>query len=210
MERAAGPSLAGRGALSAGVEHLTDFAVGDAFLVAALRVPRDHAAPERHGDRVAQVLGDLPAPGETIEDELDRGATDAAAAVRARDEEFGHAVIDGRPARRGTAARDHRETHRVGTAHDDEGIHRRISEPAGQLVLRAVADFAERRRAEHAGVERREIVEIVAVDAFDPLAIAAVAARITNTDGHASPPEFMPTEKTKPGQTFSRSARAVI
>ena len=79
-----------------------------------------------------------------------------------------------------------------------------IAEPARQLVRRAVADLAQRGRAEHAGVQRREVIEIVAVDAFDPLTVASHTACIPHTDSHASP------RKTKPGQTLLRSARAVL
>src|SRR5579863_8296397 len=69
------------------LKHLVHLAVDDALLVLAARVAADHPPPEAHRIRVAQVLGDLPASCEAIEDELDRRAPDAEAPPRARDEE---------------------------------------------------------------------------------------------------------------------------
>src|SRR5688572_28115617 len=186
----------------AGFEHLPDFTIGDALLVLALGVVSHDAAPERHRHGVAQVLGDFPAAGETIEDELDRELADPASAMASAHEELRHAEVDRWPAWH-RAARHHGESHRLAAAQDDEWIDRRIAEPARQLVGFAVTDLAERSRAEHAGVQRRKIIEVVAVDAFDPLAIAGSAARIPDTDRHGPP------RKTKPGQTLLRSARAV-
>src|SRR5215471_12261706 len=56
----------------AGLEHLANFAVDDALLIAAAGVARDDAAPEAHRRCIAQVLADLPATGEAAEDELHR------------------------------------------------------------------------------------------------------------------------------------------
>ena len=84
-----------------GIEHLAHFAVGDALLVVPLRVAGDDAAPEAHRHGVAQVFGDLPAPGETTQDQLHRGLPDAQAPPRARDEELRHAVLDARLLARG-------------------------------------------------------------------------------------------------------------
>src|SRR6185295_18292024 len=144
----------------------------------------------------AQVLGDFPATGKAVEDQFHGESPDAAAAPGAADEELRHAVVDRRAARFRAAARHHGEAHVLAAAQDDQRVDRWICEPAGELVRFAVTDFSERSRAEHAGVERRKIIQIVAVDAFDPLAIAARTARIPDTDSHASP------RKTKPGQTF--------
>src|SRR5215472_300541 len=58
------------------IKHLVHFAVDDALLVIAARIAADHAAPEAHRIGVAQVFGDLPAPGEAIQDQLDRAAPD--------------------------------------------------------------------------------------------------------------------------------------
>src|SRR5688572_8715805 len=122
-----------RRARHAGFEHLPDFTIGDALLVLALGVVSHDAAPERHRHRVAQVLGDLPAAGETIEDELDRELADAAATIGSSHEELRHPEVDRRPARH-RAARHHGETHRLGAAQDDEWIDGRVAEPARQLV----------------------------------------------------------------------------
>src|SRR6185436_4629096 len=116
------------------------------------------------------------------------------AAPGAADEELGHAIVDRRAAGLGPAARNDGESHQVVATQDDEGVHRGVPEPARQLVGRAVTDFSERSRAEHAGVQWREVIQVVAVDAFDPLAVAGGAARIPHTDSHASP------RKTKPGR----------
>src|SRR5688572_23366128 len=58
------------GARYAGFENLPHFAIGYPLLESALRVVGNHAAPEGYGHRVAQVLGDFPPAGETIEDQL--------------------------------------------------------------------------------------------------------------------------------------------
>src|SRR5688572_24532034 len=60
-------------------EHLSDFTIGHALLVLALGVVSHDAPPERHGHRVAQVLGDFPLAGEAVQDELDGELADAAA-----------------------------------------------------------------------------------------------------------------------------------
>src|SRR5215510_13116742 len=67
-------------ARQAGIEYLADFSIGHALLVLAFRVVSHDAPPERDGHRVAQVLGDFPAAGETIQYELDRELADAATA----------------------------------------------------------------------------------------------------------------------------------
>ena len=193
------------GTRDARLENLSDFSIENTLLKTALGVVSDHAPPECDRDRIAQVLGDFPASCKTIEDELDGEAAHAAAAEGARDEELRHAVVDGGFAGRRAATRHHGESHGLGAAQDDECIDGGVAEPARELVGFAVADFAQRSGAEHAGVQRRKIVEVIAVDAFDPLAIAGVAAGITDTDCHAFPPE-----KTKPGQNVVRSARAVM
>src|SRR5262245_43026016 len=90
-------------ARQAGIENLADFSIGHALLVLALRVVGHDAPPERHGHGVAQVLGDFPAAGETVEDELDGELADAAAAEGAAHEELRHAVIAGRTPRHGAA-----------------------------------------------------------------------------------------------------------
>src|SRR3954469_12020806 len=169
-------------------EYLTDFAIGHALLESTLSVVSHHAPPERDRDRIAQVFGDLPATREAIEDELHRKPADAAAAKGAAHEELRHAEVDRRPARQ-IARGHHGETHRVVATQDDQWIDRGVAEPARQLVRLAVTDLAERSHTEHAGVERREIIQIVAVGAFHPLAIAGRAARIPDTDSHALPPE---------------------
>ena len=96
------------------LENLAHFAVDDALLVAALRVSGDHAPPEAHRRRVAQVLGDLPASREAVEDQRHGRASDAQPPLRAGDEEFRHAVVGARlagPLR--PAARHHGKSHRL-------------------------------------------------------------------------------------------------
>src|SRR5262245_4019641 len=147
------------GTRETGFENLPNFAIGHALLVTTLRVVSYDAAPERHRHGVTQVFGDFPAARKSIEDEFHGQLADAAAAPGAADEEFGHAVVDRRAAALGTAARDDGKTHRVVAAQNDEGVHRGIAEPARQLVRSAVTNFSERSRAEHAGVQRREVIQ---------------------------------------------------
>src|SRR5688572_25880742 len=127
------------GAREPRIENLPDFAIGHALLVSALGVVSHDAAPERHGDGIAQVLGDLPAACEPVEYELDCELADAATAKRPSDEEFGHAVIHGRPAAFSAALRHDGETHGFVAPQDDQRIYRKIPEPARELVGGAVA-----------------------------------------------------------------------
>src|SRR4051812_7441688 len=162
------------GTRDARLEHLSDFAIENTLLKTTLGVVGDHSPPECDGDRIAQVFGDFPAPGKSIEDEFDGETAHAAAPESARDEKLRHTVVDRRLAWHAAAARHHRETDGIGAPQDQQRVHGGIAEPARELVGLAVADLAERGRAEHAGVQRRKIVEVFAVDAFDPLAIAGV------------------------------------
>src|SRR5690349_18113916 len=122
------------GTRAARFEDLTHFTIENTLLETTLGVVGNHAAPERNRDRVAQVLGDLPPSGKSIEDEFHGQATHAPAAEGARDEKFGHAVIDGRLARRRAAARHHGETDGLGATENDERIDGGITEPARELV----------------------------------------------------------------------------
>src|SRR5262245_5838964 len=150
------------GARETRIEDLSYFAIGHALLVFALGVVSHDAAPERDGDGIAKVFGDFPAAREAVEDELDGELADAAATVGPADEELGHAVVDGWAARH-RAACHHGEAHGLGAAQDHQRVHGRIAKPARELVGFAVADLAQRSRAEHAGVQRRKIIQVIAV-----------------------------------------------
>src|SRR6187455_2291619 len=58
------------GTRDARLENLSDFSIENALLKTTLGVVSDHAPPECDRDRIAQVLGDFPASGKTIEDEF--------------------------------------------------------------------------------------------------------------------------------------------
>src|SRR6185437_12368613 len=188
----------GRGSARARLEGLPHFAVHDALAVVAERVARDHTPPETDGAGVAQVLGDLPAAGEAAEDEPDGSGADTEAAHGTRDEELRHAVIDGgtgqgacagtarRACRRGracAAAHDQRKADGLGSPQDHERKAVRIAEPVEELVGLAVADLAERRESARAR-GRRQIVEVIAIDALDPEPVTHCVTRIANTDRH--------------------------
>ena len=88
-------------------------------------------------------------------------------------------------ARAGSCTAHHEsESHALSALRDDEGVRLRIGEPVRDLVGLAMTDLAQ--DGEDSGVERGKIVEVVAIDAFDPQAIGLRKARITNADRHRS------------------------
>ncbi len=203
----------------AGLERLPHLAVHDALAVIAARVARDHAPPETDGAGVAQVFGDFPASGEAAEDEPHRGGADAEAALGAGDEEFRHAVVDGGAWRRArgsaalggsarhAAAHDQREAHGLGRAcRMTRGKRVGVAEPVEELVGLAVTDFAQGGETAGAGA-RRQVVQIIAIDALDPEAVAFRVARVAHTNRHVGVPETL--KKHGPDGSRARSDRAV-
>src|SRR6185437_5803692 len=81
------------------------------------------------------------------------------------------------------AARNHGEAHVLRSLHDDQREGIPVAEPANNLIRFAVPDLAEGGK-QAGGVQRGEIVEIVAVDALDPQPIPFGGARISHTDDH--------------------------
>src|SRR5690349_20504266 len=77
-----------------GGEGLADFAVSGFLLEFPAGVFGEDGPPEADGGFVVEELGDLPAAGEAIEDQLSGVATDAEAPGFEGDEKLGHAKID--------------------------------------------------------------------------------------------------------------------
>src|SRR5581483_11754816 len=75
-----------------GREHLPHLAVDDPLLESPLRVARDHASPEAHRAGITQVLDDLPASGEAVEDQACGSLADPSASAGPGHEELGHAI----------------------------------------------------------------------------------------------------------------------
>src|SRR5450755_355102 len=169
---------------NARLKKLADFAVDNALLILAARIRRDHPAPEIHGGRISQVLVDFPASRKAVENDLHRGLADSATPLGARDEELGHAVIDACASRKPRHAHNHRKANRYGGFRDEEGVRAGIGEPARDLVGLAMANFAEDRKSP--GVERRQVIEIVAIDILDPEPITLRRPRVPYAYCHAT------------------------
>src|SRR5262249_10769233 len=167
----------------AGLEHLANFPVDDALLVAAAGVARDDAAPEAHRRRIAQVLADLPAAGEAAEDELHRRLADAEPPSGTQHEELGHPVVDARRRSRGDRTQHTCKPNRLTALQDNERKSVWVTEPVRDLVGRAGPDLSQDGEDPRAGVE---IIEVVAVNALDPQAVGGRRPRIAHTDTHCS------------------------
>src|SRR6185312_6248864 len=101
----------------------------------------------------------------------------------------------------GAATHDQREADRLGGSEDDQGEGVGVPEPVEELVGLTMADLTERRERAGAG-GRRQIVEIIAIDALDPEAVAFRVSCIAHTNRHVG---FLEPEETRPG----RLARAI-
>src|SRR6185437_1307706 len=167
-------------------EDLPHLAIDHSFLVPPQGIARHHPAPEVDRVRITQVLGDLPGTGESVEDQLHRGASDAQAAAGTHDEKLGHAVLDRRAAGRGGTARHHGEPDALLGLQDDERIGAAVAEPPGDLVGLAMTHLAEPR--EEPRVLHGEVIQVFAVDAADPEPVALGGPRIAHADCHGRNP----------------------
>ena len=157
------------------------------FVIRSVYCPRVYAgndvAPETHRASIAQIFRHFPLSGKAAEDELRRVTADSEPAIFRQHEELRHAVVDRRLAARDVdRAHDERESCGCVGLQDQERMSPIIRKPARQKVRLAVTEFAQYR--ENPGVEHGKIVQIVAVDALDPLAVVRRPLRITDTDRH--------------------------
>ncbi len=154
-----------------------------ALLVAPVGIGADHAAPEGDGLRVTQVFHDVPATGEAIEDQPHGLLAHAAAAPgRATKNSAIEYSAAPRPAAPGPVRTIAKPTGRSSLSTRQQ-VGAGIGKPAGQLVGLAVADFGQRRK--QTGAERRQVIEVIAIDRFDPGAVAARLACVADADRHA-------------------------
>jgi hypothetical protein len=163
-----------------GDERLAHFSMCHFLLKLPAGVFRQDGAPETDGRFVVGELGDLPAAGEAVEDQLSRIAPDPQAPRLQRDEELGHAEVDlvATIARR---AADEREAGGLLVLQDDQGIGAVIGEPPGhQFRLHLTGG------REHAGVHAhlRQVFQVLRVLSLDPLTVAWRVQGIADTDGH--------------------------
>ncbi len=125
----------------------------------------------------------MPAAGEAIEDQAHRFLAHAAPAPGTGDEEFSHAELDGVPSGLRPAAADHGEAHRLVILEYGEQLRVGVGEPAGELVGLAMAELTQGR--EYTRAQRREVIQVIAVDRFHPPPVIARASGIADTDRHA-------------------------
>src|SRR6185312_3004695 len=142
-------------------KHLPDLSIHDALLVGPARVARDDPPPEIHGIRITQILGNFPAPGEAVQNELYRHPSDPQPAARPGNKELRHPVIDPLLRKAWGHPGHHCEPDRLGSLEDDQREYIRVSEPALDLVRLTMTHLAQHR--EDPGI-RGKIVEIIAVD----------------------------------------------
>src|SRR3954462_8731618 len=103
------------------IKDLPHLTVDHPLLVTAARVAGNHPPPETDSTGIAQVLGDFPAAGEAIEDEIDGRAAHPQPTAVPGDEKLRHAVFNNRRTRRRLVARHHRKSHRLGGLENDQG-----------------------------------------------------------------------------------------
>ena len=105
-----------------------------------------------------------------------------AATRLAANKKFRHPIVRARRSARCVAGRNDSETRRPVAAQDCQHVNLAVGKPAHEMIGCAVANLTQSRK--EAGMRRRQIVQILAVDAFDPDTISRHTAGVADCDRH--------------------------